>query len=112
MSVRFRDSEKQPGFSVGTYPSTAVFLRSGLFFMADNSLSGKMTDIALFVDSRDRNTSEIADAMAVELGISTKHLTALLPADAKVLFPGSGTYESTPGIEMIKFVTDNVFYGF
>jgi flavodoxin len=71
-----------------------------------------MTEIALFADSRGSNTREIADAMAVELGFSTGDLTALLSADAKVLFPGSGTNESAPGSEMIKFVKDTVFYGF
>jgi flavodoxin I len=70
-----------------------------------------MNTIALFVDSRGGNTRKIADAIADELGISTGDLTAILPSDAKILFLGSGTYGSAPGIEMMKFVTDNVFSG-
>jgi len=70
-----------------------------------------MADIAIFVDSRGGNTRKVADAIAEELGVSVGDLTAPLPADTTILFLGSGTYGSTPGIEMMKFVTDNGFTG-
>ena len=68
-----------------------------------------MGDIALFVDSRGGNTRKVADAMAGELGVTAGDLAVPLPTEAKILFLGSGTYGSAPGIEMMKFVTDNVF---
>jgi flavodoxin len=70
-----------------------------------------MADSAVFVDSRGGNTRKVADAIAEELGVSVGDLGAPLPADAKVLFLGSGTYGSAPGTGMMKFVTDNVFTG-
>jgi len=70
-----------------------------------------MADIAVFVDSRGGNTRKVADAIAEELGVRVGDLKDTLPADAKVLFLGSGTYGSAPGKEMTKFVTDNVFTG-
>lgn len=70
-----------------------------------------MADIAVFVDSRGGNTRNVADAIAEELDVNVGDLTTPPPADAKILFLGSGTYGSAPGIEMMKFVTDNVFTG-
>jgi len=70
-----------------------------------------MADIAIVVDSRGGNTRNVAGAIAEELGVSAGDLTAPLPAEAKLLFLGSGTYGSAPGIEMMKFVTDNDFTG-
>jgi len=70
-----------------------------------------MTDIAVFVDSRGGNTRKVADAIAGELGVRVGELTTPLPADAKVLFLGSGTYGSAPGRAMMKFVMDNDFTG-
>jgi flavodoxin len=70
-----------------------------------------MADIAVFVDSRGGNTRKVADAIAGELGASMGDLAAPLPADAKILFLGSGTYGGAPGTGMMKFVTDNVFTG-
>ena len=70
-----------------------------------------MADIAVFVDSRGGNTRKVADAIAGELGASRGDLAAPLPADAKILFLGSGTYGGAPGTGMMKFVTDNVFTG-
>jgi flavodoxin I len=70
-----------------------------------------MADSTVFVDSRGGNTRKVADAIAEELGTRVGDLTAPLPADAKVLFLGSGTYGGAPGKEMMKFVTDNVFTG-
>jgi flavodoxin len=70
-----------------------------------------MADIAIFVDSRGGNTRNVAEAIAGVVGVSVRDLTAPLPADPKVLFLGSGTYGGAPGIEMMKFVTDNVFEG-
>jgi flavodoxin I len=70
-----------------------------------------MIDAAVFVDSRGGNTRKVADAIAEELGVRVGDITAPLPDDAKVLFLGSGTYGSAPGIDMMKFVTDNTFTG-
>jgi flavodoxin len=70
-----------------------------------------MADIAVFVDSRGGNTRKVADAIAEELGVKVGDLATPLPADAKVLFLGSGTYGGAPGKEMMKFVTDTVFTG-
>ena len=70
-----------------------------------------MADIAVFVDSRGGNTRKVADAIAGELGASMGDLAAPLPADAEILFLGSGTYGGAPGTGMMKFVTDNVFTG-
>jgi flavodoxin len=68
-----------------------------------------MTDIAVFVDSRGGNTRKVADAIAEELGATVGDIKTSLPADARVLFMGSGTYGSAPGKEMMKFITDNDF---
>jgi flavodoxin len=70
-----------------------------------------MTDTAVFVDSRGGNTRKIADAIAEELSVAVGDITGPLPDDAKVLFLGSGTYGGAPGIDMMKFVTDNTFTG-
>lgn len=70
-----------------------------------------MTDVAVYVDSRGGNTRKVADAIAEELGVKVGDITAPLPDDAKVLFLGSGTYGGAPGIDMMKFVTDNTFTG-
>ena len=70
-----------------------------------------MADIAVFVDSRGGNTRNVAEVIGKELGVTVGDLRTPLPADAKVLFLGSGTYGGAPGIEMQKFVTDNVFTG-
>ena len=70
-----------------------------------------MTEVAVFVDSRGGNTRKVADAIAEELGVRVGDLTTPLPEEGKILFLGSGTYGSAPGIEMMKFVTDNVFTG-
>ncbi len=68
-----------------------------------------MADIAVFVDSRGGNTRKVADAIAGDLGVSVGDLAVHLPADPTILFLGSGTYGGAPGIEMMKFVTDNEF---
>jgi flavodoxin len=81
------------------------------FYHKDDPISENMAEIAVFVDSRGGNTRKVADAIAGELGVRVGALTSPLPADGKVLFLGSGTYGSAPGIEMMKFVTDNVFSG-
>lgn len=70
-----------------------------------------MADTAVFVDSKGGNTKKVADAIAEELGTRTGDLTAPLPADAKILFLGSGTYGSAPGTAMSKFIADNDFTG-
>jgi len=70
-----------------------------------------MAEIAVFVDSKGGNTRKVADAIAGELGVSVGDLKNPLPADAKVLFLGSGTYGALPGKEMTKFVADNDFTG-
>jgi flavodoxin I len=53
----------------------------------------------------------VADAIAEETGVTVGDLAVPLPADPMILFLGSGTYGGAPGIEMMKFVTDNVFAG-
>lgn len=70
-----------------------------------------MADIAVIVDSRGGNTRKVADAIAGELGVLVGDIRAPGPEDAKLLFLGSGTYGGAPGIEMMKFVTDNTFTG-
>jgi len=70
-----------------------------------------MADSAVFVDSKGGNTRKVADAIAGELGVGVGDMRTPLPADAKVLFLGSGTYGGAPGKEMAKFVADNVFTG-
>ncbi|MFA6363764.1 flavodoxin family protein [Methanoregula sp.] len=70
-----------------------------------------MTEIAVFVDSKGGNTRKVADAIAGELGVGVGDLKIPLPADAKILFLGSGTYGALPGKEMTKFVADNDFAG-
>jgi flavodoxin I len=70
-----------------------------------------MADSAVFVDSKGGNTRKVADAMAGELGVSVGNMRTPLPADAKVLFLGSGTYGAAPGKEMAKFLADNNFTG-
>ena len=70
-----------------------------------------MAEIAVFVDSKGGNTRKVADAIAGELGVSVGDLMKPLPADAKVLFLGSGTYGALPGKEMTKFLADNDFTG-
>jgi flavodoxin len=70
-----------------------------------------MADIAVLVDSRGGNTRKVAEAIAGELGVSVGDLALPLPAEANLLFLGSGTYGGAPGIEIMKFVTDNGFSG-
>jgi flavodoxin I len=70
-----------------------------------------MAECAVFVDSKGGNTRKVADAIAGELGVGVGDLLKPLPADAKVLFLGSGTYGALPGKEMIKFLADNDFTG-
>ncbi len=65
-----------------------------------------MTGAAVFVDSRGGNTRKLADAIASELGVSVGDMTAPVPADAGILFLGSGTYGSRPGEAMQKFLRD------
>ena len=68
-----------------------------------------MADIAVFVDSRGGNTRKVADAIAEELGITVGDIRALPPDNAKVLFPGSGTYGGRPGEAMMKFIGSGTF---
>ena len=68
-----------------------------------------MAEIAVFVDSKGGNTRKVADAIAGELGVGVGDLKTPLPADAKILFLGSGTYGALPGKEMTKFIADNDF---
>jgi flavodoxin len=70
-----------------------------------------MAEIAVFVDSKGGNTRKVADAIAGELGVGGGDLRKPLPADAKVLFLGSGTYGALPGKEMTKFLADNDITG-
>lgn len=70
-----------------------------------------MADIAVFVDSRGGNTRNVADAIAAELGVAVGDLGAPLPADAKVVFLGSGVYVGKPGDAMTKFITSGDFSG-
>jgi flavodoxin I len=70
-----------------------------------------MTDIAVVVYSRGGNTKKVADAIAEELGVEARDVTASPPADAKILFLGSGTYGGKPGEEMMKFIGSADFSG-
>jgi flavodoxin I len=70
-----------------------------------------MAGIRVFVDSRGGSTRKVAEAIAEELGASVGDLAVPLPGDAQILFLGSGTYGSAPGIGMMVFVTDNEFAG-
>lgn len=70
-----------------------------------------MTNVAVFVDSRGGNTRKVADALAEELGVAVGDITASLPADAGILFLGSGTYGGKPGEAMTKFIGSGTFSG-
>ncbi|OPX69033.1 MAG: flavodoxin [Methanoregulaceae archaeon PtaB.Bin056] len=70
-----------------------------------------MSDIAVLVDSRGGNTRKVADAIASELGVALGDLNAPLPADAKVVFLGSGVYGGKPGDGMTKFIGNGDFTG-
>ena len=70
-----------------------------------------MADITVIVDSRGGNTRKVADAIAAELGAAIGEIRAPVPAGAKILFLGSGTYGGAPGIDLMAFVTDNDFAG-
>ena len=70
-----------------------------------------MTDVSVLVDSRGGNTRKVADAIAEELGITAKDVTASSTDDAKILFLGSGTYGGKPGEAMMKFIESGNFLG-
>ncbi|MBP1928969.1 flavodoxin I [Methanolinea mesophila] len=70
-----------------------------------------MTDIVVLVDSRGGNTRKVAEAIAGALGVTVGDLSAPLPAGAKTLFLGSGTYGGKPGESMKKFIEANDFTG-
>ncbi len=70
-----------------------------------------MTDVSVIVDSRGGNTRKVADAIAEEMGISVKDVTAGLTDDAKLLFLGSGIYAGKPGDAMMKFIESGDFSG-
>ncbi|OPX69368.1 MAG: flavodoxin [Methanoregulaceae archaeon PtaB.Bin009] len=70
-----------------------------------------MTDIAVFVDSRGGNTKKVADTIAAELGVAAGDPAAMLPADAKVVFLGSGVYGGKPGKAMTAFIASGDFSG-
>jgi flavodoxin len=70
-----------------------------------------MTVIVVLVDSRGGNTRKVAEAIAGELGIAVGDLSAPLPADAKTLFLGSGTYGGKPGETLQKFISSQDFSG-
>lgn len=70
-----------------------------------------MADIAVFVDSRGGNTRKVADAIAAELGITVGDPNDVLPADATVVFLGSGVYGGKPGDAMTKFIGTGDFTG-
>jgi flavodoxin len=70
-----------------------------------------MTDVSVLVDSRGGNTRKVADAIAEELGIKVKDVTASSTDDAKILFLGSGTYGGKPGEAMMKFIESGNFLG-
>ena len=70
-----------------------------------------MTDVSVVVDSRGGNTRKVADAIAEEMGITTKDITPGLTDDAKFLFLGSGTYGGKPGDAMMKFIESMDFSG-
>jgi flavodoxin len=82
-----------------------------IIYAANKPISENMTEVAVFVDSRGGNTRKVADAIADELGVTVGDITAPLPVGANLLFLGSGTYGGAPGIDMMKFVTDNTFTG-
>jgi flavodoxin len=70
-----------------------------------------MTDVSVLVDSRGGNTRKVADAIAEELGIKAKDVTASSTDDARILFLGSGTYGGKPGEAMMKFIESGNFLG-
>lgn len=70
-----------------------------------------MPEFAVFVDSRGGNTRKVADAIAEELGIAVGDIRGTLPADARILFLGSGTYGGKPGDAMTAFVGAGTFSG-
>ena len=70
-----------------------------------------MTDVSVLVDSRGGNTRKVADAIADELGIKARDVTASLTDDGKILFLGSGTYVGKPGEAMMKFIESGNFSG-
>jgi flavodoxin len=70
-----------------------------------------MTDIAVVVYSRGGNTRNVAGAIAEELGVEVRDVTASPPADAKIMFLGSGTYGGKPGEDMMKFIGSADFTG-
>ncbi|OPX74821.1 MAG: flavodoxin [Methanoregulaceae archaeon PtaU1.Bin059] len=70
-----------------------------------------MVDIAVFVDSRGGNTRKVAEAIAGELGVPVGDMNAPLPADATIIFLGSGVYGGKPGDGMTKFIGDGDFKG-
>ena len=70
-----------------------------------------MTDIVVLVDSRGGNTRKVAEAIAEALGVSVGDLAVPLPAEAKTLFLGSGTYGGKPGETMKGFISYNEFSG-
>jgi flavodoxin len=70
-----------------------------------------MTDIVVLVDSRGGNTRNVAEAIAEELGVAVGDLAVPLPAEAKTLFLGSGTYGGKPGETMKGFISYNEFSG-
>lgn len=70
-----------------------------------------MTDVSVLVDSRGGNTRKVAVAIAEELGITAKDVTASSTDDAKILFLGSGTYGGKPGEAMMKFIESGNFLG-
>ena len=63
-----------------------------------------MTDVSVLVDSRGGNTRKVADAIADELGIKARDVTASSSDDGKILFLGSGTYGGKPGEVMMEFI--------
>jgi len=70
-----------------------------------------MTEVSVLVDSRGGNTRKVADALAEELGIQAGDVATITPADAKILFLGSGTYGGKPGKAMMKFIEAGNFSG-
>ena len=71
-----------------------------------------MDSIAVLVDSRTGNMKKIARAIADELGVGLGDIVAPAPADARLLFLGSGTYNGTPGGDVMRFIRDGSFSGF
>ena len=78
-------------------------------YKANSHTSENMTDVTGPVDSRGGNTRKVADAIAEELGIKARDVTASSPDDAKILFLGSGTYGGKPGEAMMKFIESGNF---